>query len=85
MIVAGFPDLHWTLHDTIAEGDRVFGYSTWTGTHNGEFLGIPATGGPVEVEAWTVDRYRDGTFIEIRIIMDVAALLGQLGVLPTPQ
>lgn len=85
MMVAGFPDLHWTLHDTIAEDDRVFGYSTWTGTHQGEFLGIPATGRPVEVEAWTIDRYRDGIFIESRIIMDVAALLGQLGALPTPE
>lgn len=84
MMVAGFPDLHWTLHDTIAEGDRVAGYSTWTGTHQGEFLGIPPTGRPVEVEAWTIDRYRDGIFVESRIIMDVAGLLGQLGVLPTP-
>ena len=46
---AGFPDLHWSLRDTVAEGDRVVGLSTWTGTHRGEFLGIPATGRSVAV------------------------------------
>jgi steroid delta-isomerase-like uncharacterized protein len=48
---AAFPDPHWTLHDTIAEGDRVMTLSSWTGTHRGEFMGIPATGRTVTVEA----------------------------------
>jgi steroid delta-isomerase-like uncharacterized protein len=81
---AGFPDLHWTVHDTLAEDDRVMSLSTWTGTHNGAFLGIPATGRTVRVEAWTLDRYDHGQLAESRIIMDVAALLTQLGVLPAP-
>jgi hypothetical protein len=38
----------------------------------------------VAVEAWTIDRYRDAQLTESRIIMDVAGLLGQLGVLPPP-
>jgi len=84
MMFAGFPDLRWTLHDTLVEGDRVMGFSTWTGTHEGEFMGIPATGRAATVEAWTIDRYRDGILVESRIIMDVAGLLGQLGVLPAP-
>jgi hypothetical protein len=46
------------------------------GTHEGEFSGTPATGRPVAVEVWTIDRYRDDIFIESRIIMDVAASLG---------
>jgi predicted ester cyclase len=58
--------------------------STWTGTHRGEFLGIPATGRPVRVEAWTLDRYRGGQLAESRIIMDVAGLLMHLGVIPAP-
>jgi steroid delta-isomerase-like uncharacterized protein len=81
---AAFPDLHWELHDTLAENDRVMTLSTWTGTHRGDFLGIPATGRQVAVEAWTIDRYRDAQLTESRIIMDVAGLLGQLGVLPPP-
>jgi steroid delta-isomerase-like uncharacterized protein len=80
----GFPDLHWTVHDTLAEHDRVMSLSTWTGTHRGTFLGIPATGRTVRVEAWTVDRYDHGRMVESRIIMDVAALLAQLGVIPAP-
>ena len=85
MMFTGFPDLRWTLHDTLVEGDRVMGFSTWTGTHEGEFMGIPATGRTATIQAWTIDRFRDGIFVESRIIMDVAGLLGQLGVLPAPQ
>ena len=47
-------------------------------------MGIPSTGRRVSVEAWTIDRYRDGRLTESRIIMDVASMLGQLGVLPAP-
>ena len=81
---AAFPDLHWTVRDTLAEDDRITAVSTWTGTHRGDFMGIPATGRQVSVEAWTLDRYRDGQLVESRIIMDVAGLLIQLGVLPAP-
>jgi steroid delta-isomerase-like uncharacterized protein len=81
---AGFPDLHWTVRDTLAEGDRVMAYSTWTGTHLGAFMGIPATGNPVSVDAWTIDRYPNGQMTESRLIMDVAGLLVQLGVMPAP-
>jgi steroid delta-isomerase-like uncharacterized protein len=81
----GFPDLSWRVFDLVAEDDRLVALSTWTGTHQGEFMGIPATGRSVSVEAWTVDRYANGQMIESRIIMDVAGLLAQLGVLPGPQ
>ena len=81
---AAFPDLHWSLLDTVVENDRVMSLSTWTGTHRGDFMGIPATGRTVAVEAWTIDRYRDGRMVESRIIMDVAGLLMQLGVIPAP-
>jgi steroid delta-isomerase-like uncharacterized protein len=81
---AAFPDLRWTPQDMIAEGDRVMTYSTWSGTHEGEFQGIPATGRPVTVEAWTIDRFHDGQMVDSRILMDVVGLLGQLGVIPPP-
>jgi steroid delta-isomerase-like uncharacterized protein len=79
---AAFPDLRWTPHQMIAEDDRVMAFSTWTGTHRGEFLGIPPTGRTVTVEAWTIDRFRDGQLAESRILMDVVGLLTQLGALP---
>ena len=81
---AAFPDLHWTIHDTVVENDRIMAYSTWTATHRGEFMGLPPTGRNVTVEAWTLDRYHDGQMTESRIIMDVAGLLMQLGALPAP-
>ena len=84
MMFAAFPDMHWSVFDTLGEGDRIVSLSTWTGTHEGEFMGIPATGRRVAVEAWTIDRYRDGQLAESRIIMDVAGMLAQLGVLPAP-
>jgi len=81
---AAFPDIRWSVQDTVVEGDRVGTFSFWIGTHKGEFLGIPATGRRVTVEAWTLDRYENGQLAESRIIMDVAGLLAQLGVLPRP-
>jgi steroid delta-isomerase-like uncharacterized protein len=81
---AAFPDLRWTPLDTIAEDDRIMTLSRWTGTHQGPFMGIPATGRAVSVESWTLDRYREGRLAESRIIMDVAGMLMQLGIMPAP-
>jgi steroid delta-isomerase-like uncharacterized protein len=81
---SAFPDIRWEVQDTVVEGDRIATFSCWRGTHQGEFMGIPPTGRSVTVEAWTIDRYRDGQLAESRIIMDVAGLLIQLGVLPPP-
>jgi steroid delta-isomerase-like uncharacterized protein len=83
-MISGFPDLRWDVRDTVVEGDRVATLSFWSGTHRGEFMGIPATGRSVTVEAWTLDRYRNGRLTESRIIMDVVGLLAQLGAVPAP-
>jgi len=80
----GFPDLRWEVQETVVEADRVASVSSWTGTHRGEFLGIPATGRSVKVEAWTLDRFQDGRLTESRIIMDVIGLLTRLGAIPGP-
>jgi steroid delta-isomerase-like uncharacterized protein len=81
---AAFPDMHWDVQETVVEADRIMSLSIWTGTHEGAFMGVPATGRQVRVEAWTLDRYRGGRLVESRILMDAAGLLGQLGVLPPP-
>lgn len=77
-----FPDLTWTVQNLIAQDDTVAAWSVWEGTHSGEFMGIPATGRRVSVEAWTFDRFRDGRMASSRIIMDQFGLLQQLGVVP---
>jgi steroid delta-isomerase-like uncharacterized protein len=80
----GFPDIVFSIQEQIAEGDKVASRFEWTGTHNGEFLGIPATGRPVRVWGIVIDRLEDGRIKDTRIIMDTLGLMGQLGVLPSP-
>src|SRR5580704_18758764 len=49
MMRAGFPDIHWTIEEQIEEGDKVVTRFTWTGTHGGNFMGVPASGRKVSV------------------------------------
>lgn len=77
-----FPDIVWTTHEQVAEGDNVVSRFTWTGTHRGEFLGVPATGRQVTVWGVLIDVVRDGKMVESRIIMDTLGLMQQLGVIP---
>jgi steroid delta-isomerase-like uncharacterized protein len=81
---AAFPDVRWTVEEQIANDDQIWTRSTWTGTHKGEFFGVPATGREVAVAAWTIDRFTDGKIAHSRLIMDVLSLMQQLGVIPTP-
>jgi predicted ester cyclase len=73
-----FPDLHVALDDLIAEGDRVFLRSTLTGTHDGEYKGIPATGRHVATECAEVFRIADGKFAGYWCLTNVAGLMRQL-------
>lgn len=79
---AAFPDIHWVLEEMVAEGDMVVSRFVWTGTHCGEFLGIPATGKTVNVKGVVIDRVVDGMMAESRILMDSLGLMQQLGVVP---
>jgi steroid delta-isomerase-like uncharacterized protein len=81
---AGFPDIHFAVEEQIAEGDKVLSRFEWTGTHRGEFLGVPATGRPVKVWGMVIDRLVEGRIKETRIIMDALGLMMQLGVFPPP-
>ena len=81
---AGFPDIVFSIHEQITEGDKVASRFEWTGTHRGEFLGVPATGRAVRVWGIVIDRLEDGRIKDTRILMDALGLMGQLGVLPSP-
>lgn len=78
----GFPDMNWTVREQIAEAEKVVTRFTWTGTHKGDFMGIPATNKTVEIWGVVIDVVRDGLLTESRIIMDTISLLQQLGVMP---
>ena len=81
---AGFPDIVFSIQEQVAERDKVASRFEWTGTHKGEFLGIPATGRTVRVWGMVIDRLEGGRIKDTRILMDTFGLLGQLGVLPSP-
>ena len=51
MMRGGFPDIQWTLEETIAEGDKVAARFTMPGTHQGTFFGLPPTGKKIVVQA----------------------------------
>jgi steroid delta-isomerase-like uncharacterized protein len=81
---AGFPDLVFSIVEQISEGDTVASRFEWTGTHQGAFLGIPATGRPVRVWGVVIDRLVEGRIKETRILMDTMGMMMQLGVIPPP-
>jgi len=78
VIRTGFPDLHARIDDLVAEGDRVAVRLTFRGTHQGEFLGVRATGRTVEYVSHEFYRFADGLVAEEWICSDLASLQGQL-------
>jgi steroid delta-isomerase-like uncharacterized protein len=81
---SAFPDLDFSIEEQISERDKVASRFEWTGTHTGEFLGVPATGRKVRVWGIVIDRLEEGRIKETRIIMDTLGLMMQLGVFPPP-
>lgn len=79
-----FPDIHWKIEEQIAEGDKVVTRFEWSGTHQGNFLGVPATGRVVKVWGIVIDRLESGKIKDTRILMDALGLMMQLGVFPPP-
>ena len=76
---AGFPDLRLSIKEQISEGEKVVSRFEWTGTHRGEFLGVPATERPVKVWGMVIDRLQDGKIKETRILMDTLGLMMPTG------
>ena len=81
---SAFPDIHWTVDEMLAEGDKVFTRFTWSGTHEGAFLRVPATGRRITVKGMVIDRLVAGKMADSRILMDTLGMMQQLGALPVP-
>jgi steroid delta-isomerase-like uncharacterized protein len=79
-----FPDLHITVDDMIAEGDKVMTRVSWRGTQKGEFIGIPPTGKQVTVTGMYEYRIAGGKIAEWWDFSDNFGLMQQLGVVPAP-
>ena len=84
MMRSAFPDMTVTVMRMVAEGDEVWVHSRMTGTHKGDFMGMPPTDQKVDIDAIDRVRVRDGKAIEHWGVTDMAAMLQQLGVAPLP-
>jgi steroid delta-isomerase-like uncharacterized protein len=82
LLKTGFPNFQSHIDLIAAEGDRVAVRVSHTGTHDGLFLGIPATGKRVAITATGIYTLKEGKLIENRVIFDAYGLLQQLGVAP---
>ncbi len=85
MVYAGFPDAHFALENIIAEGNQVATRFTVRGTHQGLFLGIPATGKSMTLTGMALLELRDGKIVANWNELDMLGALRQLGVIPKPQ
>jgi steroid delta-isomerase-like uncharacterized protein len=78
-LLRAFPDLHVTVEDLIAEGDKVVSRNTVTGTHRGEYMGIPPTGRTVTYNEIFIFRFVNARVAETWGVVDVLAQMRQLG------
>ena len=79
---AALPDLSATMEDLVISGDRVVGRFVYRGTHTGEFMGIPASGNPVEMRSIDIWRVEDAMFVEHWDELNLLQLFQQMGALP---
>ena len=84
MLRSAFPDLKATIEHLIAEGDEVVLHMTWTGTHEGEFMGIPPTGKRISINVIDILGMAEGKLVEHWGVMDSMTMMQQLGVVPAP-
>jgi steroid delta-isomerase-like uncharacterized protein len=81
-LLAAFPDIHLTIQDQIAEGDKVVTRWSCTGTLQGEFMGLTPTGKQVTTSGMTISRIVEGKHVEVRQEWDTLGFLQRLGAVP---
>ncbi|MGH9582473.1 MAG: ester cyclase [Bryobacteraceae bacterium] len=80
--IASFPDLHFRIEQMLSEGDRVATQLLMEGTHQGSWLGIPASGKKIQIRMFTVHRVVHGKIVEDSVLVESLGVLQQLGVVP---
>jgi steroid delta-isomerase-like uncharacterized protein len=79
-----FPDLKMTVEDLVAAGEKAVVSFTLTGTHEGDLMGIAATGRPARTSGMVLSRFEDGRIVEEWEVLDQLTMLQQLGVVSLP-
>jgi steroid delta-isomerase-like uncharacterized protein len=82
MLLKGFPDIHYTIKDLVAEDDKVAANFTWVGTHTGQFRNVPATGKSVTNDGMAVFVLKDGKIVSLAILTDRLGFWQGVGLLP---
>jgi steroid delta-isomerase-like uncharacterized protein len=80
-----FPDLRLTIEDLIAEDDKVTVRFTVSGTNEGPFQGMPATGKKVNIDGIAIQRFTEGKRVEEWLVLDTMGIMQQLGAIPSKQ
>ena len=83
-VFSAFPDFHVQAEQLITQDDHVVVRASLWGTHQGDFLGVPATGREVRFESVEVFRLDGGKVAEQWVVMNALGLFQQLGAIPTP-
>ncbi len=78
--IASFPDLRFSIEQMMSEGDRVVMQLLVEGTHQGPWLGIPASGKKLQIRMFTVHRVVQGKIVEDWVLVDSLGVFQQLGV-----
>ena len=81
--VTAFPDLKFTVIDMVAENEKVVAFWNISGTHKGEFRGIPATGKTISVDGITMHHLANGKIMDSYVSWDMLSVMKQLGAIPT--
>ncbi len=83
MYIAAFPDLRFEVEDILSSGDKVVARARATGTHEGAFMDMPATGKRIDVQLIDIVRFgEDGLAREHWGVFDALTMMQQLGVVP---
>jgi steroid delta-isomerase-like uncharacterized protein len=82
MFREGFPDIRASVDDVMAEGDKIAARVTFTGTHEGEFMGVPPSGQRIQIDTIDIVRIEGGKAAEHWGVTDTMALMQQIGAIP---
>jgi predicted ester cyclase len=85
MMYAGFPDLHLTIEEMVAEGEKVAERLSARGTHEGEFMDVSPTGKRAEWQGQAIFHISEGKVLECRGMPDMLGLMQQIGAVPAPE
>jgi predicted ester cyclase len=81
--ITSFPDLWFRVEQMLCEGDRVVMRLLAEGTHEGEWMGIPATSRKIQIRMFTVHRVIEGRIAEDWFQVEWLGVFQQLGVVPS--